>query len=390
MATSTRTSTTRSQSVKAEAAAATTAPPPPPPPPPVKIETKKLSLFGYLDMIPGLAAIVATAVASLITGLFRSEQDSKTYYLHVANTTLRKATHRLNPLQLQLVSPNTDIIYNQYARARNFQPDTVALAHGAQGHWVGNKNATNVFIWYHGGGFCLPANIGYFKFFERLLKEINAAGGDLCVFAVTYTLAPHGRYPVQLTQSVEALRHVLEHTGRSPGNVLLGGDSAGGNLVFGVLSHLAHPHPSITPLHVSKPLAGAAAIAPWVSLHPDLSEQVIYDGGDIVTTFVGESWSREFMGDAKPDYYTDAFDAPSSWFETFSVDKMLMLGGENEILMPMIELFYETVKAGHPNVELFKGKRESHVAPIYNIYVGDNTETEQGKKLKTWLIELLK
>ncbi|KAM3445381.1 hypothetical protein NHJ13734_000508 [Beauveria thailandica] len=383
MATSTRT-TARSQSVKA-AAAATAAPPPP-----VKIETKKLSLFGYLDMIPGLAAIVATAVASFITGFFRSERDSKTYYLHVANTTLRKATHRLNPLQLQLVSPNTDIIYNQYARSRNLQPDTVALAHGAQGHWVGNKNATNVFIWYHGGGFCLPANIGYFKFFERLLKEINASGGDLCVFAVTYTLAPHGRYPVQLTQSVEALRHVVEHTGRSPGNVLLGGDSAGGNLVFGVLSHLAHPHPSIAPLRLPKPLAGAAAIAPWVSLHPDLSEQVIYDGGDIVTTFVGESWSREFMGDAEADYYTDAFDAPSSWFETFPVDKMLMLGGENEILMPMIELFYETVKAGYPNVELFKGKRESHVAPIYNIYVGDNTETEQGKKLKTWLVELLK
>ncbi|KAM3561100.1 hypothetical protein ARSEF4850_003373 [Beauveria asiatica] len=383
MATSTRT-TARSQSVKA-AAAATTAPPPP-----VKIETKKLSLFGYLDMIPGLAAIVATAVASVITGFFRSERDSKTYYLHVANTTLRKATHRLNPLQLQLVLPNTDIIYNQYARSRNLQPDTVALAHGAQGHWVGNKNATNVFIWYHGGGFCLPANIGYFEFFERLLKEINASGGDLCVFAVTYTLAPHGRYPVQLTQSVEALRHVVEHTGRSPGNVLLGGDSAGGNLVFGVLSHLAHPHPSIAPLRLPKPLAGAAAIAPWVSLHPDLSEQVIYDGGDIVTTFVGESWSREFMGDAKADYYTDAFDAPSSWFETFPVDKMLMLGGENEILMPMIELFYETVKAGYPNVELFKGKRESHVAPIYNIYVGDNTETEQGKKLKTWLVELLK
>ncbi|KAM3512730.1 hypothetical protein MY11210_003604 [Beauveria gryllotalpidicola] len=384
MATSTRT-TTRSQSVKAEAAAATTAPPP------VKIETKKLSLFGYLDMIPGLAVIVATAVASLVTGLFRSEQDSKTYHLHVANTTLRKATHRLNPLQLQLVSPNTDIIYNQYARARNFKPDTVALAHGAQGHWVGNKNATNVLIWYHGGGFCLPANIGYFKFFERLLKQVNAGGGgDLCVFTVTYTLAPHGTYPVQLTQSVEALRHVLEHTGRSPGNVLVGGDSAGGNLVVGVLSHLAHPHPRIVPLRVSKPLAGAAAIAPWVSLRPDLSEQVIYDGGDIVTTFVGESWSREFMGDAKADYYTDAFDAPSSWFETFPVDKMLILGGENEILMPMIQLFYETVKAGYPNVELFKGKRESHVAPIYNIYVGDNTETEQGKKLTTWLIELLK
>ncbi len=88
--------TTRSRAAKAEAAAtpATT-------PPPVKIENKKLSVFGYLDMIPGLAAIVATAIASLFTGLFRSERDSKTYHLHVANTVLRKATSRLTPLQLQ-------------------------------------------------------------------------------------------------------------------------------------------------------------------------------------------------------------------------------------------------------------------------------------------------
>ncbi len=47
-------------------------------------------------------------------------------------------------------------------------------------------------------------------------------------------------------------------------------------------------------------------------------------------------------------------------------------------------------QGGFPNVELFKGKGESHVAPVYNIYVGDNTETEQGKTLKNWLIELLK
>ncbi|OAR00664.1 hypothetical protein LLEC1_04826 [Akanthomyces lecanii] len=376
--------TTRSRSANADAAAAK------PILPPVKIEKKKLSFFGYLDMIPGLAAIVATAFASFVTGFFRTERDSKTYHLHIANTVLRKATHRLEPLQLQLVSPNTDIIYQRYARSRNFEPDTVALAHGAQGHWVGNKNATNVLIWFHGGGFCLPANIGYFKFFERLLKDVNATGGDLCIFAVTYTLAPHGRYPVQLTQSVEALRHVLAHTGRSPGSVLVAGDSAGANITVGVLSHLAHPHPSIEPVHLAGPLAGAATIAPWVSLHPDLSGLDIYDGGDIVTTFVGEKWSKELMGDAEPDNYTDAIDAPDSWFETYPVKKMLILAGENEILLPMIEAFYDKVKVGYPSVEFFKGKGESHVAPVYNIYVGDNTETEQGKRLKTWLTELLK
>lgn len=27
---------------------------------------------------------------------------------------------------------------------------TVDLEHGAKGHWIGDKNALNVLIWYHG------------------------------------------------------------------------------------------------------------------------------------------------------------------------------------------------------------------------------------------------
>lgn len=46
-------------------------------------------------------------------------------------------------------------------------------------------------------------------------------------------------------------------------------------------------------------------------------------------------------------------------------------------------------QAALPNVEFFVGHREGHVAPVYNIYVGDNTETQQGKKLKVWLKENL-
>jgi hypothetical protein len=40
-------------------------------------------------------------------------------------------------------------------------------------------------------------------------------------------------------------------------------------------------------------------------------------------------------------------------------------------------------------VEFFIGPREGHVAPIYNLYVGDKTETQQGRKLKAWLREIL-
>jgi hypothetical protein len=40
-------------------------------------------------------------------------------------------------------------------------------------------------------------------------------------------------------------------------------------------------------------------------------------------------------------------------------------------------------------VELFFGEREAHVAPVFNLYVGSKTETEQGMKLKEWLKKLL-
>lgn len=47
------------------------------------------------------------------------------------------------------------------------------------------------------------------------------------------------------------------------------------------------------------------------------------------------------------------------------------------------------VQVGFPSVEVFIGKREAHVAPVYNMYFGDKTETEQGKKLVEWIRELL-
>lgn len=47
-----------------------------------------------------------------------------------------------------------------------------------------------------------------------------------------------------------------------------------------------------------------------------------------------------------------------------------------------------TSQAGFTSVEFFIGKRECHVAPVYNLAAGD-METEQGKTLKQWLRHIL-
>ena len=70
-------------------------------PPEPAIVPKKLTLFGLLDMIPGLAVTVLYGIAAFWTGIFRGEKDAKTLFLHIAYAVLRKATARLTPLQLQ-------------------------------------------------------------------------------------------------------------------------------------------------------------------------------------------------------------------------------------------------------------------------------------------------
>ncbi|KAE8141502.1 Alpha/Beta hydrolase protein [Aspergillus pseudotamarii] len=362
-----------------------------------------LSIASRLDLLPAIASILVAGLAALFTGLKRNKSGTPTFYLHVAYAILRKASARLSPLQLQWISPSTEKVYKQYMQSHGAVSQSIELEYDAKGHWIGDKHAQNVLIWYHGGGFCLPANIGYFKFWESLIQSSSAASKDLAVFAVAYTLAPNAQYPMQLIQSVEALRYILTRTNRAPANVMLGGDSAGRNLAVGVLSHLTSPHEAIAKLDFQEPLAGTVLIAPWTSL--DVRADTEFNClGDVITPDVAKPWCQAYLGSAKHDCYTDASTAPSGWFQHFKTQEILVLAGQNEIMLSSIRQFVEKVKVsatlvnredkltmqtGFPSVELFVGRQEGHVAPIYNLYVGDNEETQQEKRLKAWLRELL-
>lgn len=279
-------------------------------------------------------------------------------------------------------------MYSKYMAKTKQPPRTVSLESGGYGHWIGSPDASHVLIWYHGGGFGLPANRGYFKYFARLLADANKSQpNSLSVFCLTYTLAPHAQYPTQLRQAVDCLRHVLEtHT---PEKVLLGGDSAGGNLVGGVLSHLAHTHPEIKPIKLSgAQIKGAIMLSPWTSLDSEFPDQIIDSRGDIITEYVAAPWAGAYLGSAARDFYTDLSRAPTEWYAAFPVERMLVCAGGTEIMLPLLEDLAGKIKAGR-QVEFVVGERECHVAPVYHLYVGEGTETEQGREVKVFLRECI-
>ncbi|KAJ5923113.1 hypothetical protein N7516_010816 [Penicillium verrucosum] len=354
-----------------------------------KVYKVKLSLKEKLDLFPAVASIVIAYIYALLTGLRRTERQAKSFFLHLGYAVFRKTTSRLSTSQLQYILPPSHKIYEQHSKKTGRLPESVELGDGALGHWVGDRNADNVIVWFHGGGFALPANMGYFKFYAQLLRDLRASGKSVAVFSLTYTLAPIAAYPTQLRQAVTCLRYILSQPNRDSSTVFLGGDSAGGNLVGGVLSHLAHPHAEIKPLPLSSNLGGAVMISPWTLLEKEFPGMEVYHGGDIITQEVARPWVTAYIGDGKRDYYTDLSTAPTDWFTTFPVNSVLITAGGNEIMLPLIQDLAAKFKQGFENVELFVGNRECHVAPVYNLELGDVTKTEQGKKVETVLAELM-
>jgi len=94
---------------------------------------------------------------------------------------------------------------------------------------VPTSSPRGVFIYYHGGGWVIGGNIEEFDTLGRKL----AARTNCAVVLVDYRLAPEHRYPVAADDSYAALEWVHAHLADIAGGtvpIIVGGDSAGGNL----------------------------------------------------------------------------------------------------------------------------------------------------------------
>jgi acetyl esterase len=87
-------------------------------------------------------------------------------------------------------------------------------------------------LWFHGGGFVLGDVDGYDDVCRVLCAELDAV-----VVSVDYRLAPEHPFPAGLTDCYGATVWAAEHVdalGGDPDRLIVGGDSAGGNLAAAV------------------------------------------------------------------------------------------------------------------------------------------------------------
>jgi acetyl esterase/lipase len=170
-----------------------------------------------------------------------------------------------------------------------------------------------------------------------------------------YTLVPHATYPTQICEGVEAVEYVMTELGRPASDIMLGGDSAGGNLCLAVLSHVMHPAedvPALT-LPAGQKLKALVLVSPWVSFRTDwLSARKSRDR-DIVSTAVGDKWSRDYLAGKPTSPYAEALLAPADWWKDPQVELVLCLAGNHELLFDPISAWAHTYKVSESSCPLF-------------------------------------
>jgi acetyl esterase/lipase len=261
---------------------------------------------------------------------------------------MRSVLGSLSPRQLQYLAGTTKKNYLGYTKAHNVEPQEVTLPDGSKAFWIGSPNAKTIALYYHGGGWVMPGGNGHFAFVDSV--RATAKDPNSIAFLVLWQKSSSdAKYPTQLRQSVELLRYATSSTGlnKDPKDIMLVGDSAGGNLVIAVLLHLLHPHPDIAPVELSAPLRAAAAWSPLVNfdLAGERFERNKYM--DPTTPDTLRAWVRNYTANGSlPDMWADPGKVQSAEFKGLDhiVKDILVTAAQEEVMAENIAAMVNQIK----------------------------------------------
>ncbi len=160
-------------------------------------------------------------------------------------------------------------------------------AGGVPGEWISTPGAADerVILYLHGGGYVL----GSVNTHRELISRLSRAAG-VRVLAIDYRLAPESPFPAAVHDSVAAYRWLLSQ-GVEPGNIVVGGDSAGGGLTVATLLAIRDAEGPL-------PAAGVC-ISPWADMECTSVIERAKTGGMIQPESI-LGMARAYLGGADP------------------------------------------------------------------------------------------
>ncbi|MCJ1281490.1 hypothetical protein MMC26_000810 [Xylographa opegraphella] len=344
-----------------------------------------ISVWQKIDIFLAIIQSLITTLAAAILAPFRGPDTPKSFKRHIYLTLGRNVIGRLSPQQMQFIRGSTATNYAAWTQSHGIRPQSLTLPKQATtAFWIGDPAASTTMLYFHGGGWGMPGSSGHFSFAAALVASAAAAGRSLAVLVLQYDLAPTKHYPHQLTQCVDLLRHAVTALQKPPSHIILGGDSAGGNMVLGVLSHLLHPHPAIRPLPLPAPLRAAFAVSPIASFATDYPS----DRQDPAPARTIRLWLGNYLGGGATDRWNDPSQTDTAWWRAVEgvVGEMLVTVAANEMMAPGTQAFARTLRAAFDGFTLFTAKDDFHAEPVIGIDLGF-AECEASRVLRPWVVQ---
>ncbi len=221
------------------------------------------------------------------------------------------------------------------------------------GHVFGDLADTSqpVLLWLHGGAFILPAApMAHLEMVADLAAKLGAVG-----YLPDYRLAPRNKFPAALDDCERAYRALLD-LGFPPQRIVLGGDSAGGNLLLGLLQRIRKhnwPMPCCT-----LPVSPATEMG---RIHSPPSRTWKRKQDPILPIAALQRVDEMYAGN------WDASDPELSplYADCTGFPPMFLLASDNEVLMDDSILFARRAKAAGVNLRCEIWPKLPHAFPLF-------------------------
>ena len=234
---------------------------------------------------------------------------------------------------------------------------TDVIQEKVRGTWFSPKDADpDITILYcHGGGYSFYPKT-YITFIALISLAIRAR-----MFALDYRLAPEHRFPEQLEEALDAYRWLLQ-SGTNPKDVVIAGDSAGGNLTIALLlaAHdLKLPQPAL-----------AVALSPPTDFAIELASMFSNEDSDWIDKRMLVQWA---------DWFCDLEQRRNPLVSPQRADlrdlaPIYIQAGRAEILYDSIQAFADRAQKEGADVVLESWEDMNHVFQLLGRYVPQSAE----------------
>lgn len=203
-------------------------------------------------------------------------------------------------------------------------------------------------LFLHGGGYLY----GSLKSHRHLVSRF-AVAAHVTAYHLDYRLAPEHPYPAALEDAMSAYRRILA-SGVAPKNLVVGGDSAGGNLAAALVLKAREeglPQP-----------AGLYLLSPWLDMSASGESYNAVGARDpVVSRADAEAYAAAFLNGRRDDALTspvraDLTDLPPT---------LIQVGTEEVLLSDSFNFAYRAALAGL-DVELRVWPEMTHDWPLFH------------------------